>query len=689
MRWVRGKEMEKVMRSGVWLKKCRTAVLIAAVVCGAGAASGADDAGGVCPVFPVPREYSVKGGVASLDPAAVIVVGNQAAAPEKYAAGLLQRLVERRFKIKLAIKTESEAGTPAQTIMIGTREGNKLLDAECGKRKLDIAADKPVADAFAVDSTGGAIIIAGSNPRGSIYGADAFAALLTLKDGKPVFPAVTVRDWPAIVWRGRPGINSGTQPSNDKLEDPEYFDPVVQNRVNFIDLRDGDFGFRPGKAMSTLEHDRYAAHIEKAHNAGLFVYGVVSCGETEVEQSMEKLKELIALKVDGLWLSYDDVGINAKDPVKMISAALALGREHGITGRSIATTPPQKMMINGKEYDSYKMIDTPVNRERAKIPGFESAKWFFTRLPCEDDIKLAQEIGLKGPPAWWHNWPRPNAGFTYTARQFMNLQKDKKSRIYSYYPGLDEMNRWEYLFPCTQADLAKRQSWKYTDTAWIWGGGAQEYIDATLMLYAWNPESYNLEKARRGAYARVFGAGQVDAAMKYDDGLKRLMNEIFEVNYYRKYDWEIQREAKLPAIPFCLAKGQTREKALAELDSMQKALDSIKAKAAAETAIRADRLTSWYLDPMQVTIGIARSVLEIEFPGKVWSDVSVQVDKLLKDGKNAEAKALVADLRKQYSPEHFKAVKEKLSKLDLEYYFSWERCLETLENKVSGGAAKK
>ena len=81
-------------------------VVVMFLLCASSLAIGTEQ----CPIVPRPKEYQVKGEPVLLERTATIVIGEQAGDPERYAASLLQRFVERRFKVQLPIRSEKDAG---------------------------------------------------------------------------------------------------------------------------------------------------------------------------------------------------------------------------------------------------------------------------------------------------------------------------------------------------------------------------------------------------------------------------------------------------------------------------------------------------------------------------------------------------------------------------------------------------
>ena len=95
-----------------------------------------------CPIVPVPGTFDDLGGTAELlgPGSTIIVLGNNAVEPERYAAERLQTLVRRRFRQTLPICELS--GIPAsaeQLLLLGQTATNARVKALCAKRGIDMA----------------------------------------------------------------------------------------------------------------------------------------------------------------------------------------------------------------------------------------------------------------------------------------------------------------------------------------------------------------------------------------------------------------------------------------------------------------------------------------------------------------------------------------------------------------------
>ncbi len=483
--------------------------------------------------MPVPKSYRDHGRTWQLlgPDQTAIVLGPQAAEPERYAAQRLQAHIERRFKRRIPIVAEAAVPEAVrQVFLLGQRSTNPWLDRLCREQKIELGETVPGEDGFVIecseDQGRQVVIVGGSNPRGVIYGQDALFDLMRAEAGQVIWPVVSIRDWPSIPWRGRP---------HSVLRQhlvPGALDAYIRARLNFTDVRDdphakatnvfparkASMGFPAGVP---IDGDTVKRMVTESHRRGLFVYGTVSCGvpQTRHDDVLATFRQLSDLGVDGLWVSFDDVG-GGEDAPALIGRVLEFGRQRGMTGRQIATTPPS---------GDYQNIDTPFNRRAAQVPGFADAQWFFTRVPCEADAAAAREIGLRRLPGWWHNLVDfgVTGGFLHNGDVLVSLRADDR-------PGYVEPQPLSHGWHAPQYEQL-RDADKYTDHVLLWGvvgGWPEEYQMAVLGIWAWNPAAHDWDQTRRAIYRYVYGPTLVDAAWAVDDKLVELKS-LFHLPLWR------------------------------------------------------------------------------------------------------------------------------------------------------------
>ena len=605
-----------------------------------------------CPIVPCPKQYRDSGVTATLraPDAAAIVIGAKATEPERYAAESLQIQIERRFKRTLPIHAETDVpATVSQRFLLGQIETNTRLEALCRQHEIDLNGECPGDDGFVIrcldDGPRQVILIGGSNPRGVIYGQNAFFDLLRREGDSVVFPLVSVRDWPSIAWRGRP---------HSVLEQhlvPGALDAYLRSRINFTDVRDdpdvqptiifparkASMGFPAGRP---LDEPPVRRMIRESHRRGLFVYGTVSCGvkKEEVDDVIKTFQELIALGVDGLWISFDDVGAGDSAP-EVIRRVVKLGAEHGMTGRKIAITPPLK---------EYQTIDMEFNHKAAGEWGLADAQWMFTRVPCTDDAATARRIGIRGLPGWWHNLVNFRGGFLHNGGVACPLRADGK-------PGYLNMQPLAMGWHSPEYDQI-RDAANNTGCTLLWGvvgGWPEEYQVGALGLWAWDPARHDWQRTREAVYRLVYGPSMVETASSFDDQLSAL-KDLFELPPWRFWPdkgW-----------PCRLKHVESRAQAMALLDQLERLLAALRRKAPDETAIDPARLESVYLEPIEATLAYARKMALLEYPEYSFPDFERTMMGLIDAEKLDEAERLLDESRDRLKPQ-LARIKETLADL--------------------------
>lgn len=582
-----------------------------------------------CPIVPLPKVYRETGrSVQLLGPEAVaIVVGHRATEPERYAAEQFQTRLERRFKRRLPIVGEQAVGAGVRQIfLLGQRNSNDWLDRLCGANKIALSATTPGENGFVLevvdDGSREVVLLGGSDGPGVIFGQNALFDLVRWKGDAVELPAVSLRDWPSIRWRGRAHWRMRVHLA------PGAFDSYARYRLNFTDVRDADtpdgyaaMGFPPGFKIRVSDTKRV---LDEAHRRGMFVYGTVACGvkSSQYEAAVGTFQALIALGVDGVWISLDDAGAGEDSPV-IIRRVLALAMQHGMTGRRVAVTQPA---------GDYNQIDTPFNRLSAAIPEYASAQWFFTRPPCQEDFDATRKLGLKLMPAWWHNLFSIQGGFLHNASACQSLRADGKPAYLDMQPLSSGWGRPRYEQLSNAA--------KHTDTVMLWAlydGWPEEYEVGAMGIWAWNPAAHDWTAARKAVYRDVYGPSAVDSALAFDNKLA-MLKTMFEMpvrHYQPNKGW-----------PPRLKRVSERPKAVALLDELEPLARTIRAQAMKETAIDQDRLVSVYLEPMQATLQYARKMALLDYPEYcVDSSLVDRVCELCDEGKTAEAERLEAEVR--------------------------------------------
>jgi len=570
----------------------------------------------------------------NLDTANVaLVVGRSASEPELYAAQQLHNWVQKRFGVQWPIVSETDAGACDVAILLGQRNTHGRLDALCRKHDVALATDKPGFDGYVLrvldDNGRPVILVGGSNARGVVYGQDTLVQLIDRRDGRLVLHRASIDDAPAVPWRGRP------QTTVQNYMRPDELDTYLTARMNFIDLREGIYAFEPG---AELDKPVLAEVLREAHRRGLVVYGVVNCGvdRRQYDAAMSTYKELIALGVDGLWLSFDDKGPGTA-PEELTHRVLQLGRAHGMTGSRIMICPPK---------GSYQVIANDANRDFNRkivaVPGMEHALWFWTCVPTPAALEEARSIGLEVRPSWWHNWPRLKSQHNYLPIPPLALGWNGPT--------------YDMLADCHESNEAIMP----------WGGNAwgAYYIAPTVGWWGWNPRGHDWNATRHRIYEIVYGPGQAENMRAFDDTLDELKTLLIHGQGSSEFH---------PQFPGLLQDRADRPHAVALLEKMDTLLTGVENHAAGESMLGADHLASAYLQPARKELEANKAMATLPFPEYWWQDHQRAVLTAIYDGQDEQADALIASVRDRVLDEIRQAEQQLAPHRNIGGYVQWWR----------------
>ena len=582
-----------------------------------------------CPIFPIPKEYAATGESWSLaaDGKLAIVLSGDVSETERYAAERLQLHLKRRFGKDVAVVAENDLDNDMeQIILMGRPTTSHRIKQICETEKIELTSESPGMNGFALRflAVGNRriMLVAGVDALGVVYGGDALFDLMSRSGDSVNVRVAAVRDWPSIPWRGRP---------HSVLHHhlvPGAMDAYIRARINFSDIRDNpnvkENYFYPARKASMglpagqpLDVPPIREAIQEFHRRGLFVYGTVDCAvpKTKYDSMLRTFGELIELGVDGIWISLDDTGAG-EDPHGLVRTVLDFGKKHGMTGRKIAYTPPLR---------EYQTIDRPLNHEMAKIVGFDEILWFFTRVPCEVDLKMAQSMGIKLKPGWWFNLADGaiQGGISHSGGIMVSTRKGK--------PGYLDMVPMSHGWGNPKYDNI-RDADRYTDQALLWAvcdGWPEEYEVVMFGQWAWNPKHHDWTEQRRAAYRYLYGDAGVAIAYEFDEVLADLENKFLlpGIRYTPNLNW-----------PPRLKNLQDREAALQQAEQLRVLAGRLTSIAPKESAIDRDRLEFVYLEPMRATAELARKMASLDYPEYSFQGLSRDYFALVQEGKDVRQK---------------------------------------------------
>ncbi len=586
------------------------------------------------PINLVPGVSQVEwGAAATVDGGAVVVLADDASPPEKEAAQLLCRYVEKRFGRKWPTLTAANVPRDAKLrVYLGQTKSFPALARLCEQQKLS-APEQMDGYALKIWAEGGSVtaIVAGQNDRSVIYGQDTLFQLLRQRDDQLTIQAATIHDWPGIPLRGRP------HPHFEYFLKPGVFDCIMSSRINFIDLRDGIYAFEAG---AKLKKEELGQIIRAAKDRGLRVYAAVNTGVPKSEQDavIALFEEFIAMGTDGLWASFDDKG-SGEDPKGMMERILALGQKHQITGDAIAVTPPK---------GAYQVVDHKFNRDVVSVPGMEKAVWYWTSIPGPEDAAAGEAIGLKVRPSWWHNWPRIHyASLAYGGS--------------GYVPVLDLADGWNHP---TEQELKAMGRYVHAVLPWDGWQSLQHYLVPVIGWWSWQPAQYDQQAIRRRVYDMVFGPAQIETAREFDDALPKIRN--------RFQFWSTQTDSA-PRCPARLKSPADRAQALADLQALQPKLATLRNAAPAGSLLDTGLLEKDYLGPMARELATGLAAARSPYPEYWWPEHQTKVLDAVYDGDTAKVSQLIASVRERVLTEVSQVEQQFATVADVSGYVDWWR----------------
>jgi len=536
-----------------------------------------------CPIIPIPDHYQSLARTVALPAAAdaVIAIDAKAAEPVQFAAERLQtslvRLTGRKYEIVHAVPANAQL-----VIRLGECAADPAIAEFCRQEKLDTAALTPKRDGFVIGfSTSGqpqTIGVAGSNPRSVIYGQDALTMLLRKNSGKWEFQAAAVVDHAKIQWRSFSQSQCGSYLESGVL------DAYADARLNCIELRDGpppmcgQFGY---PVNWKIDGQKEKIVLREARRRGMFVYGVVCCGvaDKDADGVLAKYEQLIALGVDGLYISFDDPGASG-DAVKLVTRILKLAKAHGYSHDRLAFLPP------APDYDCiYSNFDLNMLK---KVPESADIRWFFTKSPSAERQLLVKELGIRRPTGLFFNWPMGGKTEALPMYRF--------ERAYICVPEFDDSYG--------RLSLDIFQNAHHTiDSMMVWVRNYPEYLAQLSGTWAWNPAEFNYQIGRKRIYSRIYGADLAAQVNTFDNLQTELKNSLTRIG---PWDWAqcAWRLNDLGQRPYALH-------LIAQMRVLQR---EIAQQAPSQTLLSQDVLRNDYLEPMRKSLDWAELLVTTDFP---------------------------------------------------------------------------
>lgn len=142
-------------------------------------------------LIPYPRQIEQQTGSFRITPSTRIVLSPKYAKEDRVAAEMLAEEIESATGAKPRIVTAAAAP-------VGSIRLTRLSDAS--KEAKDLQAKTDEAYSLVADSKH--VVVAGKGASGTFYGVQTLRQLVSPESKNAAIPAVTIRDWPSMQWRG-------------------------------------------------------------------------------------------------------------------------------------------------------------------------------------------------------------------------------------------------------------------------------------------------------------------------------------------------------------------------------------------------------------------------------------------------------------------------------------------------------
>src|SRR3974390_3498460 len=204
-------------------------LLLLSVSCCAPPARAAESTAGL-KVLPAPKEVRMLEGKFAMQPSIDILITH----PEDgLAAETLRDEVLERSGVKLAIATATAAPKTSIQILLG-----RLADRNIQRylQSADVRTGTELGDqGYVLRVTAGGVLAAASSGQGVFYAVQTLRQLLH-SEGKSLYaPALVIRDWPSMEWRGvQDDISRGPIPTLDYLK--KQVRTLAEYKINLLAL---------------------------------------------------------------------------------------------------------------------------------------------------------------------------------------------------------------------------------------------------------------------------------------------------------------------------------------------------------------------------------------------------------------------------------------------------------------------
>jgi hexosaminidase len=170
-------------------------------------------------VLPAPKEVRMAEGRMVIKPSTTILISN---VEDRTAAETLQKEIHDRTGMKLAIEAVTAAPKTTGHISLGRLTDRGLrsyLESQGVKTGDDLGSHDLDKQGYVIRVTDSGVLVAGRTAQGLFYGVQTLRQLLRPEGKTLAVPALVIRDWPSMEWRGvSDDISRGPVPTLDHLK---------------------------------------------------------------------------------------------------------------------------------------------------------------------------------------------------------------------------------------------------------------------------------------------------------------------------------------------------------------------------------------------------------------------------------------------------------------------------------------
>jgi hexosaminidase len=247
-----------------------------------------DDGARSLKILPAPKEVRLAEGRIAIQASTTILISHS---EDRTAAETLQKEIHDRTGMKLTIESVNAAPKSTGHISLGrlTDRGLRAYLESQGMKLDDLGGSDLFNQSYVIRAADSGVIVAGGSAQGLFYGVQTFRQLLREEAGagantavlasrarvpatheQLVIPALTIRDWPSMEWRGvSDDISRGPIPTLDYLKTQirtlaEYkINLLGFNMENVFDFQTQPLVAPKGAALTPAEIKELVAYASK------------------------------------------------------------------------------------------------------------------------------------------------------------------------------------------------------------------------------------------------------------------------------------------------------------------------------------------------------------------------------------------------------------------------------------------